>query len=196
MKADRSPTDPEGPPHHGLPTDPSRPWLAVEREITETLARIDPRAFQSLLRAFAVKDRRWFFSGQGRSGLVAQMAAMRFMHLGHNVHVVGEATAPSVRAGDGLVLICGSGQRPISAGFAGIAKSEGAHLVLLTHKPQSKLATVADAVLPIPMENSAQFGGSLFEQCCLILLDSVALELSRQALDAHSAMWRRHTNMQ
>jgi len=177
-------------------TAPSPPWLAVEQEIAALLARVDPRAFQGVLQAFAAKDRRWFFSGQGRSGLVAQMAAMRFMHLGYDVHVVGEATAPSVRAGDALVLVCGSGQTPISVGFATVAKSEGALLVLLTHKPQSKLAGLADVLLPIPMENTAQFGGSLFEQCCLILLDSAALELGRQVPDAHSAMWRRHTNMQ
>jgi 6-phospho-3-hexuloisomerase len=175
---------------------PPSPWVAVEQEIKELLARVDPQAFQGLLKAFAIKGRRWFFSGQGRSGLVAQMAAMRFMHLGYDVHVVGEATAPSVRAGDGLVLICGSGQTPISVGFAGIAKSEGAHLVLLTHKPRSKLAGLADLLLPIPMTNTAQFGGSLFEQCCLILLDSIALELTRRAPAAHSEMWLRHTNMQ
>ena len=177
-------------------TAPSRPWLAVEQEVTELLARIDPQAFHSLLQAFAAKGRRWFFSGQGRSGLIAQMAAMRFMHLGYDVHVVGEATAPSVRAADALVLICGSGQTPISVGFATVAKSEGAHLILLTHKPQSKLAGLADVLLPIPMADTAQFGGSLFEQCCLILLDSIALELARQIPDAHSAMWRRHTNLQ
>jgi 6-phospho-3-hexuloisomerase len=177
-------------------TTPSPSWLAVKQEIEELLARVDPQAFQSLLQAFADKDRRWFFSGQGRSGLVAQMAAMRFMHLGYEVHVVGEATAPAVCAGDGLVLICGSGQTPISVGFAGVAKSAGAHLVLLTHKPQSKLAAMADLLLPIPMMNTAQFGGSLFEQCGLILLDSVALELTRHVPDAHSEMGRRHTNMQ
>jgi len=124
------------------------------------------------------------------------MAAMRFMHVGYDVHFVGEVTAPSVRAGDGLMLICGSGQTPISVGFAAVAKSEGAHVVLLTHKPHSKLAALADVVLPIPVANTAQFGGSLFEQCCLILLDSVVLQLTRHVPDAHSALWRRHTNMQ
>jgi 6-phospho-3-hexuloisomerase len=181
---------------HSQQTAPPRPWLAVEREITELLARIDPQAFQGVLQAFEVKGRRWFFSGQGRSGLVAQMMAMRFMHLGYDARVVGEPTAPSVRAGDALLLICGSGQTPISVGFAAVAKSEGAHLVVLTHKPHSKLAGLADVLLPVPMANSAQFGGSLFEQCCLILLDSVALELARRVPDAHSAMWHRHTNMQ
>ena len=74
----------------------TRPWLAVGQEITALLARIDAGAFAAVADAFG-DDRRWFFSGQGRSGLAAQMAAMRFMHLGRNVHFVGEVTAPSLR---------------------------------------------------------------------------------------------------
>jgi 6-phospho-3-hexuloisomerase len=141
----------------------SRPWRVVEQEISDLLSRVETQAFERLLQAFGVKGRRWFFSGQGRSGLVAQMAAMRFMHAGYDVHVLGEVTAPSVRRGDGLVLVCGSGQTPISVGLAGVAKSEGAKLVVLTHKPHSKLAGMADVLLSIPMETTVQFGGSLFE---------------------------------
>lgn len=172
------------------------PWLTVEQEIADLLSRVDPQSFRSLLQAFASRERRWFFSGQGRSGLVAQMAAMRFMHLGYATHVVGEVTAPAVRKGDVLLLVCGSGQTPVSANFAAVANAEGALLALLTHKPQSNLAGAADIVLSVPMESTAQFGGSLFEQCCLILLDSVVLELTRGDLDAHARMWHRHTNMQ
>jgi 6-phospho-3-hexuloisomerase len=179
-----------------LQTDQSRPWRAVEHEISDLLSRVEMQAFNGLLQAFEDRGQRWFFSGQGRSGLVAQMAAMRFMHLGYDVHVVGEATAPSVRRGDWLVLVCGSGQTPISVGFAAVAKSEGAKLAVITHKPHSKLAAMADLLLSIPMENSVQFGGSLFEQCCLILFDSIVLRLTERQADAHSGMWHRHTNMQ
>jgi 6-phospho-3-hexuloisomerase len=59
---------------------------------------------------FADRTRRWFCSGQGRSGLVAQMVAMRLMHVGFDVHAVGEPTAPSIREGDGLVMISGDPQ--------------------------------------------------------------------------------------
>src|SRR5262249_49761484 len=97
---------------------PSQPWLTVEQEIAERLSRIDAQSFRNLVQAFENRDRRWFFSGQGRSGLVAQMAAMRLMHVGYETHFVGEATAPSVRKGDGLLLVCGSGQTPISLQFA------------------------------------------------------------------------------
>ncbi len=179
-----------------LKTSQSRPWLAVGQEITGLLERIDPEAFQRVVRAFAPRGRRWFFSGQGRSGLSAQMAAMRFMHIGHEVHFLGEVTAPSVRAGDGLVIVSGSGQTPVSVGFTQIAKSEGAEVIALTHKPQSKLAGIADIVLPVPVAETAQFGGSLFEQSCLILLDAVILQLAAEIPDAHALMWHRHTNMQ
>ena len=49
------------------------------------------------------------------------MAAMRFMHLGRDSHVLGEATAPSVRHGDVLVAVSGSGETPVTVAFARIA---------------------------------------------------------------------------
>ena len=174
----------------------SRPWMAVGQEIAGLLDRIDPDSFSRLVDAFADTERRWFFSGQGRSGLSAQMAAMRFMHMGFKVHFVGEVTAPSIRKGDGLLIVSGSGETPVSIGFGQIAKVEEAEVVLLTHKPQSKLAGLADLVLSVPVANTAQFGGSLFEQSCLILLDAVIFELARRLPDAHPRMLHRHTNLQ
>jgi len=179
-----------------LETPPARPWLAVGQEIADLLARIDPQAFQRVVEAFEPKGRRWFFSGQGRSGLVAQMAAMRFMHLGLQVHFVGEVSAPSIRAGDALLVISGSGETPVSVGFARIAKQEGAKVVTLTHKPKGSLAQIADVVLHVPVETTAQFGCSLFEQSCLLLLDSVVLSLASGLPDAHRTMLHRHTNLQ
>lgn len=175
---------------------PSQPWWIVHKEISDLLAEIEAKPFEGVLKTFENRKRRWLFSGQGRSGLVAQMAAMRFMHLGYDTHVVGEVTAPSVRKGDGLVLVCGSGQTPVSVGFAEVAKAEQAALVVITHKPRSKLAGMADVLLTVPMGTTAQFGGTLFEQCCLILFDSIALRLAERQADGHSAMWQRHTNMQ
>jgi 6-phospho-3-hexuloisomerase len=121
---------------------------------------------------------------------------MRFMHLGRDVHVVGEATAPSIRKGDGLVMVSGSGETPVSVSFARIAKGENAEVILLTHKPQSTLARLADAVLVVPVEKTHQFGGSLFEQVSLVLLDAVVLELARNIPDAHQRMHDRHANLQ
>lgn len=174
----------------------SRPWLAVGNEVNELLKRVDAAEFTAFLAEFVGIKRRWYFSGQGRSGLAAQMAAMRLMHLGREVHFLGEATAPSVRRGDGLVIVSGSGETAVSLGFARIAKGEGARVLAVTHKPESALAGVADTVLTVPIEQSGQLMGSLFEQAALLLLDSVVLGLARTLPGAHDIMISMHTNMQ
>jgi 6-phospho-3-hexuloisomerase len=178
------------------PIAQSRPWLAVGREIKDVLTRVDDKAFQRVVEMFEDEQRRWFFSGKGRSGLVAQMAAMRFMHLGRIAHVVGEATAPSIRRRDGLLLVSGSGETAVSVHFARIAKVEGAQVILVTREPKSTLVGLADAVLLVPIETTRQFGGSLFEQTSLILLDAIVLELAGRIPDAHGHMLQQHTNFQ
>jgi 6-phospho-3-hexuloisomerase len=124
------------------------------------------------------------------------MAAMRFMHMGRGAHFVGEATAPSIRAGDGLCLVSGSGNTEVSVHFARIAKDEGAQIALLTRDPKSRLAELADCVLHAPVETTRQFGGSLFEQTSLILLDAIVFELMEALPDPHRTMLSRHTNLQ
>lgn len=172
------------------------PWQLIGQELSETLSRIDANSFDQLVQVFSDTDRRWFFSGQGRSGLSAQMAAMRFMHIGRTVHFVGEVSAPSIRRNDGLLIISGSGQTPVSLNFAGIAKSEEATVVAVTREAQSPLAQMADITMLVPTVASVQFGGSLFEQCSLIILDSVVLQLTAGIPDAHKSMQHRHTNLQ
>ena len=171
-------------------------WLAVGREIAETLKRVDAHAFERFVDIFRDDRRRWFFSGQGRSGLVAEMAAMRFMHMGRPAHFVGEATAPSIRIGDGLCLVSGSGNTAVTVHFARIAKDEGAEIALITRQPDSALAQLASCVLHVPIEATRQFGGSLFEQTSLILLDAIVFELMQPVPDQHRMMLNRHTNLQ
>jgi 6-phospho-3-hexuloisomerase len=170
--------------------------MAVGQEIADLLERMDPKSFFRVVRAFDDEARRWFFSGQGRSGLLARMAAMRFMHLGRDAHFVGEPTAPSIRKGDGLVIVSGSGETSVSVNFARIAKGESAQVILLTHKPESTLARIADTVLVVPVEKTEQFGGSLFEQVSLIMLDAIVFELARSIPDAYRRMHYRHANLQ
>lgn len=181
------------------------PIREIAAEATAALAAVD-RAEFAALRAlfesgFAVGGpsaaRRWFFSGQGRSGLVAQMAAMRFMHLGFETHVVGESTAPSVRAGDGLVLISGSGRTPVSLSFARIAHREGSAVAAVTASPDSPITEIADVALCVAAAaETKQFGGSLFEQCVLLVLDALVLDLAAGSQATRALMARRHTNMQ
>lgn len=65
------------------------------------------------------------FVGAGRTGLALKMTAMRFMHLGFKVHVVGETTTPAILEND--LLIVGSGSGTTST------------LVLATEKAKNKM---------------------------------------------------------
>jgi 6-phospho-3-hexuloisomerase len=57
-------------------------------------------------------------------------------------------------------------------------------------------AAIADAVVAVPAQNSTQFGGSLFEQASLIVLDAMVLDLTQDDPSAYEVMSRRHTNLE
>jgi 6-phospho-3-hexuloisomerase len=168
----------------------------VGAEVAHLLDQIDPREFEALVEEFRDPGRRWFFSGQGRSGLVAAMVAMRFMHLGRIAHVQGEATAPSIRQGDGILLFSGSGETPITLHVAEIARREGARVVAVTHESQSTIVKEADTTLTLAARPSIQFGGSLFEQAALIVLDAVVYALADASPAVYQRMAHAHTNLQ
>ena len=169
---------------------------AIQSEIRTVFEGVNEESYTSFKQLFSDPARRFFFSGQGRSGLVAQMAAMRFMHLGFTTHFVGEATAPAIQESDTLILMSRSGATPVSVHFAKIAKRVGARVGIVTSDAQSELALLADVVLCLPTYHTHQFGGSLFEQSSLILLDSLILHLASGDEASFVEAESRHTNFQ
>ena len=171
-------------------------WLAVRDEVSGVLSAVSGDQMSAAAALFADRGRRWFCSGQGRSGLVAQMVAMRLMHAGFDAHTVGEATAPAIGEGDGLIMLSNSGETPVTLHYARLAVGFGARILAVTTRADSTLAGLADAVITVPTAKSGQFGGSLFEQSALLLLDAVVLNLTAGDPDAYTAMHERHTNLQ
>jgi 6-phospho-3-hexuloisomerase len=169
---------------------------ALRDEVSAVLSAASAEQLAGAAALLADRGRRWFFTGQGRSGLVAQMAAMRFMHVGLDVHAVGEATAPSIGEGDGLVVISGTGETPVTLHRARLAAEFGARILAVTIHPDSTLAGLAEAVIEVPVTETAQFGGSLFEQSALLLLDAIALDLTAADPHAHATMQTRHANLE
>jgi 6-phospho-3-hexuloisomerase len=170
--------------------------MAIVDEISQALAGIAAGHLRHLETAFEDTGRRWFFTGQGRSGLVARMTAMRMMHIGRTVHVAGETTAPSIRAGDGLLVISGSGMTPASISQARVASGEGADVVGITRNPAGQLAGLADPAVIIPVAHSKQLGGNLFEQTSLVLLDGLTQKLSGDFKAAQARLRHLHSNLQ
>jgi 6-phospho-3-hexuloisomerase len=147
---------------------------------------------------------RVFIVGAGRSGLALQMTAMRFMHLGLNVHVVGEVTAPAIQEGDLLLAASGSGTTGSIVRTAQIAVSAGAQVAAITATPGSPLAILANATIVIPAAGeldrsgaaSAQYAGSLFEQTVVILGDALFHALWQRSGASADDLWPRHANLE
>ena len=150
---------------------------------------------------------RIFVAGRGRSGLQMSGFAMRLMHMGLAVHVVGDVTTPGIAAGDLLVIGSGSGYTASLAGYATRARDLGARVALITAAEHSPIGDAADCVvrmdaptpkLPQNYDISASIlpMGSLFELALGLLLDLVILQLMRDLTIDGARMFARHANLE
>jgi 6-phospho-3-hexuloisomerase len=147
---------------------------------------------------------RVFVFGAGRSGLALQMTAMRLMHLGLEVHVVGEVTSPAIARGDLLLTASGSGTTGSIVTAAQTARAVGARVAAITTAPASPLGGLADATVVVPAAEkldrsasaSAQYAGSLFEQTVVLLGDALFHALWRRSGQSADELWPRHANLE
>jgi len=101
--------------------------------LSEIIDRLDREAIKSMIQKI-MEGERIFLMGAGRSGLVAKAFAMRLMHLGFSVYVVGETTTPAVRPEDVVIAISGSGETHSIADLGKIVKDIGSTLITVTSK--------------------------------------------------------------
>jgi 6-phospho-3-hexuloisomerase len=144
---------------------------------------------------------RIFVLGEGRSGLVMRMLAVRLMHLGKETFVVGETITPAIEPGDLLIACSGSGETAVSCLLAEKAVVSGAILAAFTADPESRLAALANVVVTVPTQHklgtsgveTIQYGASLFEQCVLVLCEAIVLA---QTPDQPDELIARHANLE
>lgn len=159
-------------------------------------------------------NRKILIVGAGRSGLVARSFAMRLMHLGFNVFVVGETITPAIDKGDILLAISGSGETSFVVSAARMTKQRGANVIALTSFPKSPLGRLSDHIVVLYgrtklSKKSDYFSrqivgdheplpplGTLFEISCMIFLDSVIVELMHRLGKDESSMQRRHATIE
>lgn len=150
------------------------------------------------------KTKTVFFMGAGRTGLMMKASAMRLMHLGYNVHVVGETTSPAINNDDVLIAGSGSGTTTSIIRAAEMAKKSGAEVISFTTNPNAALALLADFTVTLPAaqkqerdENiSKQYAGSLFEQALLLSFDALIQTLWELDGSTASELWKRHANLE
>ncbi|MDN3017955.1 6-phospho-3-hexuloisomerase [Paenibacillus sp. BSR1-1] len=149
--------------------------------------------------------KRIFIIGEGRSGLMAKSFAMRLMHLGATVYVVGETITPSIEQGDLLVAVSGSGTTKSVVWTSEKTKSIGCSVMAVTTNPESPLAAAATHILHVPAatkyrrENELQTIqplGSLFDQSVHILFDTICLLFGKLNEVDHSEAFGRHSNLE
>jgi 6-phospho-3-hexuloisomerase len=171
--------------------------------VVERVVRDDQNALADIAELIAHAPR-VFVLGAGRSGLALRMTAMRLMHLGLEVHVVGEVTTPAIAAGDLLLTASGSGTTGGIVRAAQTAASLGARVAVLTTEGESPLARLADAAIVIPAAGkldrsgtaSAQYAGGLFEQSVVLIGDALFHALWQRSGQSADELWPRHANIE
>ena len=150
------------------------------------------------------RSERVFVHGAGRSGLALRMTAMRLMHLGLAVHVVGEVTTPAIRQGDVLLVASGSGTTGGIVQAAQTATDVGAAVLAVSTTDQSPLADLATVTLVIPAATktdrsgsaSGQYAGSRFEQALVLLGDALFHALWTRSGRSADDLWPSHANLE
>ena len=161
-------------------------------------------ALDGLIEAI-VAARRIVVFGLGREGLQMRGFAMRLFHMGRDVAVWGDMTAPAVGPGDLLIVSAGPGDLATARALVGIAGQAGARTALVTAQPEGELARHVDVVTVIPAQTMAndQGGGltllpmgSLFETAQMIAFELAILRLRSRFNETADTMRARHTNLE
>ena len=171
------------------------------------------RLIELLLQA---KNRKIFIVGMGRSGFVARAFALRLMNLGFNVYFLGETITPAAEKGDILIAISGTGATKMVLTASSAAKEIGATVIAITSFPESQLGQMADHIVTISGRTKTGWPkeedylarqiigerepltplGSVFENNCMVFLDSLVVELMHRLGRTEEDLKRRHATLE
>lgn len=174
----------------------------VMKEINHVMEEVDENSLNEALPYFQ-KNRRIFVLGAGRSGFQGKGFAMRLMHIGYPVYVLGETITPSIKKGDLWVAISGSGSTKGVLAETKAAKNLGLTVIALTSDKSSPLGQLADLTIVVPGatktglgEPSIQLLSSLFDQTVHITLDVLTLKLAQRDNTSQKDALNAHVNVE
>lgn len=175
-------------------------YREILRSVDAVLAGGDAADIRRLIGAIDAAPR-IFIGGAGRSALAARFFAMRLMHCGYTVFVVGEIVTPSLAAGDLLIVLSGSGATETLLPIARKAAGIGARIALVTSRPQSPLAEIATVRVLLGADGSAQSRpglpmGTVFELSALVFLESVVFDIVTAKGLREEDLRARHANLE
>ncbi len=177
-------------------------------EVKPVLAGVSAEACNTAVEKLCA-TKRVFLAGAGRSGLLMQCFGMRLMHAGLMVHLVGDATTPSIGADDLLWITSGSGTTATMVALAEKALKADASLAVLTYTEDSLLAKLVREsggvvlVLPVPLDSTrpgkvggTQILGTLFDEAVFLLTTLLTEAVGQAKNQTESDYARRHANLE
>jgi len=195
-------------------------WEASEeilRGVSRAINAIDPGQVETLLDTLLytkMGGKKALILGAGRSGLVGKAFAMRLMHVGIDVYVMGETITPAIGEGDIVIIISGSGSGAMSTTAAHMAKRLGSLIFAVTSYPDSELAQISDHVIVVSgreavaeesdYQSRQLLGeheslapmGTLFEDTCMVFLDGLIAELMIRLEVSEVSMRKKHSTIE
>jgi len=184
----------------------------ISKMVKDTIDELNEKEVQEFMDK-VIHSRTIFIVGAGRSGLVGKAFAMRLMHLGFRVYVVGETITPSVKPGDLLIAISGSGKTASTLTVVKTAKKLKTTVATITSYDNSPIAKLSDCVVKIKGRKRGELKrdyisgqltgahepltplGSLFELSTMVFLDSVITKLMKLYEEDERDLKKRHSNL-
>ncbi len=164
--------------------------------IRKTIDSIDCALSDRLVQSIHDAER-VFLYGAGRSGFVARCFAMRLGHLGIKVVRMSiDETDPSGER-DLAIVISGTGETQSSLFYAQSSIDCGTRVACITENAESHLAHMSDIVIHLDAPTDADRQryapmGTIFEDTCLIFLDTVVVDLMARRGETEESMRSRH----
>jgi 6-phospho 3-hexuloisomerase len=164
--------------------------------IHRTIDSIDCKLTDELVRA-VLDAERVFLYGAGRSGFVARCFAMRLGHLGIRVVRMSiDETDPSGER-DLALIVSGTGETKSSIFYARTSQDGGSKVACITENLDGPLTEMCDIVIHLdaPKEPEGRLYapmGTIFEDTCLIFLDTLVVDLMVKLGETEDTMRRRH----
>ena len=146
-----------------------------------------------------------FWIGAGLSGIVASMHAMRFQHLGFNIHLQDDWRFR--KKNDIIVAISGSGSTPFTNSYVAEAKKKGMIAIGFTSNIDSEFGSLTDITVKVPgrldpeswynrMSESKPFIETQFEFTAAVVIESIIAQLAIHKGITESEMKGRHANIE
>ncbi len=146
-----------------------------------------------------------FWVGAGLSGIVASMHAMRFQHLGYNIHLQDDWRFR--KKNDIIVAISGSGSTPFTNSFVKEAKKKGMATIGFTSLVNSEFGKHTDITVKVTgrldpeswynrLSENKPFIETQFEYAAAIVIESIIAQLAIHKGITETEMKGRHANIE